>query len=235
MPKNRALLFVKLDPPTSRLNEFNHWYNNRHIPDRLALPGFLTARRFTLIGGTPKEYAITPEAEYLALYDLTDVGVLNSKPYNELRNKEGKLPSDSFETQIFKLTRFTRGVYEQIFPEKEEIPTPQKFVFAVGHEVPQNRHQEFNVWYNTEHIPALLSVPGFKSVRRFRLNQREVPPLVDKGGTISQYMTIWDLSDSNALDSEAFRKASKSPWSDWIRSWYTRKICALYRFVFPEA
>jgi hypothetical protein len=234
MPNKNALLFVKLDPPATKVKEFNTWYNTRHIPDRLALPGFLSARRFTLIKGTPKDYHIAPEAEYLALYDLTDLKVLNSKPYNDLRNKESRLPPDSFETQIFKMSRFARGAYEQIFPEKAGSVPPTKFVFVVGHEVPRNRHQEFNVWYNTEHVPALLSVPGLQSVRRFRLNEHDVPPLVDRGGTISTYMTIWDISDENALESDKFRKVSRSPWTDWIRSWYTRKICALYRQTFPE-
>ncbi len=231
---NRALLFVKLDPPVSKLKEFNSWYNNRHIPDRLALPGFLSARRFTLIEGTPKEYHIAPEAEYLALYDLTSIKVLTDKPYQQLREKEFKLPPDGYETQIFKLPRFARGVYEQIYPQKEEIPTPRQFAFVVGHDVPRNRHQEFNVWYNTEHIPALLSIPGFRSVRRFRLNEHDIPPMVDREGTVSTYLTIWDLDNAGALESDTFRKVSRSPWTDWIRSWYTRKICALYRCVFPE-
>lgn len=234
MPKNKALLFVKLDPPVNKERDFNNWYNNRHIADRLSIRGFLSARRFTWIEGVPEEYAITPEAEYLALYDLTSINVLRDKPYQQLREKEAKLPPQSFETHIFELPRFARGVYEQIFPENREYTIPQTgFVFVVGHEVPRNRHQEFNVWYNTEHIPALLAVPGFQSVRRFKLNRREIPPVVDRGGTLSTYLTVWDIENERILESEAFRKASRSPWTAWIRSWYTRKICALYRCIFP--
>ena len=235
MPKNKALLFVKLDPPVKEEGNFNNWYNNTHIPDRLSLPGFLSARRFTRITGIPEEYAISPEAEYLALYDLISINVLKGKPYQELRGKETKLSPDSFETRIFKLPRFARGVYEQIYPEEGVYSIPQtEFVFVVGHEVPRNRHQEFNVWYNTEHIPALLSVPGFQNVRRFRLNRHDIPPITDRGGTLSTYLTLWDIEDEKTLRSNAFRKASRSPWTDWIRSWYTRKICSLYRCIFPE-
>ena len=232
--QKRALLFVKLDPPDTRVKEFNDWYNNRHISDRLALPGFLSARRFTLVKGLPREYAIAPEAEYLAIYDLANIGVLKAKPYQQLREEEFKRPPGSFETQIFKMPRFARGVYKQIYPEKGNYVVPKtKFAMVVGHEVPRNRHQEFNAWYNTEHIPALMSVPGFRDVRRFRLDEREIPPVVDRGGTLSQYLTIWDVESESAMDSSAFVKASKSAWSDWVRSWYTRKICALYRCVFP--
>ncbi|MFC1899966.1 hypothetical protein ACFLYN_00050 [Chloroflexota bacterium] len=234
MSKNAALLFVKLDPPVNEGSDFNNWYNNVHIADRLVIPGFLSARRFTRIDSIPEEYAITPEAEYLALYDLTSINVLQDKPYQRLREKESELSPESFETQIFKLPRFARGIYEQTFPVHGEYEIPQvRFVFVVGHNVPRNRHQEFNAWYNMEHIPALLSVPGFHGVRRFRLNRKEIPPMVDRGGTLSDYLTIWDIEDKKTLESDAFRKASRSPWTDWIRSWYTRKICALYRCIFP--
>ena len=235
MPQKRALLFVKLDPPANKVSEFNDWYNNRHIAARLPIPGFLSARRFTKIEGLPEEYAIAPEAEYLALYDLTSIKVLKDKPLQRLREKEAELPSDSFEKLIFKLPKFAAGVYEQIFPEKGEYVIPRtRFVFVVGHEVPQNRHQEFNAWYDTERIPALLAIPGFIDVRRFRLAESEIPPIVDRGGTVSKYLTVWDIEDENALEGDAFLKASRSPWSDWVRSWYTRKICALYRCTFPE-
>ena len=234
MAGKRALLFVKLDPPAAKVKEFNDWYNNRHIPDRLALPGVSSARRFTLVKSLPPKYAISPEAEYLALYDLDGVKTLLDKPYQQLRELESKRGADSFETLIFKLPRFTRAVYELIYESGKYTVPAGKCVMVVGHEVPRNRHQEFNAWYNTEHIPALLSVPGFLSVRRYRLNEKEIPPVVDRGGTVSQYMTIWEVENEKAIESDDFAGAAKSPWSDWVRSWYTRKICSVYRCIFPE-
>ncbi len=231
MDKKIALLLAKMDPPVSKVSEFNDWYNNTHVAARLATPGFLSARRFTKIGGIPKAHVIANDAEYLALYDLTSTMVLKDKPYRELCEKEAELPPDSFETLIFKLPNFTRGVYEQIFPDNQEYVIPQtSLAFVVGHDVPQNKHQEFNAWYNTEHIPALLSVPGFLGVRRFKLAEK---PITKKGGSVSEYLTIWDLENESALTSDAFIKAANSPWSDWVRSWYTRKMCSLYRCIFP--
>ena len=87
--------------------------------------------------------------------------------------------------------------------EKYIIPRT-RVIFVVGHEVPRNRHQEFNAWYNTEHTPALLSVPGFLSIRRFKLAEK---PIVNRGDSVPQYFTIWDIEDENALASDAFKKA----------------------------
>jgi len=231
MVQKRALLLVRMDPPESKVREFNDWYNNTHVVARLAMPGFLSARRFIKINGILKAPLIADDTEYLALYDLTSVKILRDKPYQELRDKEAALPPDSYETLIRQMPKFARATYEQIYPDNEKYIIPRtRVIFVVGHEVPQNRHQEFNAWYDTEHIPALLSVPGFLSVRRFKLVER---PIVNRGGSVPQYFTIWDIEDENALASSAFQKAANSRWSDWVRSWYTRKIRSLYRCVFP--
>lgn len=235
MAKRRAVLMAKMDPPVGRESEWNNWQDNRHVADRLAIPGFLSARRFTKIENIPKEYAVAGEARYLALYDLASVKVLTDEPYRRLREKEALQPQDSFEKLIFKLPKFARGVYEQIYPEQGEYTMPPtKYVFVVGHEVPRNRQQEFKAWYDTEHIPALQAVQGFLAVRRFILSEREVPPMTGRGGTLPKYLTIWDIENESVFESDAFRKAAVSPWSSWVRSWYVRKMCTLYYRIYPQ-
>ncbi|HSA88622.1 MAG TPA: hypothetical protein VLF42_01870 [Burkholderiales bacterium] len=56
--------------------EFNAWYDTEHLPERLAIPGFRSARRW-LRGGI-----------YLATYELDSPEVLQSKPYlDRFRNQ----------------------------------------------------------------------------------------------------------------------------------------------------
>ncbi len=43
---------------------FNDWYDNQHIPDVLAVPGFQSARRLHTVDG------LTDAPRYLALYEL---------------------------------------------------------------------------------------------------------------------------------------------------------------------
>jgi len=50
-------------------DEFHDWYDTEHIPERLAVPGFLNAERW-IGSANPKQS--------LALYDLDKVGVLHS-------------------------------------------------------------------------------------------------------------------------------------------------------------
>src|ERR1051325_6028006 len=53
-------------------DEFHDWYDTEHVPERLAVPGFLNAERW--IG-------ISNLKDSVALYDLDTVGVLHSPPY----------------------------------------------------------------------------------------------------------------------------------------------------------
>jgi len=45
-----------------------------------------------------------------------------------------------------------------------------KGIMVVASSPADGREDEYNEWYTREHIPALLSVPGFVSARRFRVH-----------------------------------------------------------------
>jgi hypothetical protein len=67
----RGLLFTLTEPPPAMDEEFNAWYDSEHLPERLAIPGFRSARRWVCNG------------TYLATYELDSPEVLQSKPYLE--------------------------------------------------------------------------------------------------------------------------------------------------------
>jgi hypothetical protein len=69
----KGFLLVFMNPPPAFDEEFNAWYDSEHIPERLAVPGFLTGLRYINIsGGAPR---------YLAMYDLEHFGVLETPEY----------------------------------------------------------------------------------------------------------------------------------------------------------
>ncbi len=55
-------------------DEFNRWYQEQHVPNRLGIPGFRNARRYRAIDGQPA---------YIALYECDSVQVLLSKNYTD--------------------------------------------------------------------------------------------------------------------------------------------------------
>ena len=73
MPKGLLLMMTDIDP--AHEEDFNRWYEEEHLDERMAIPGFINARRFTAIEGGPK---------YLALYDLESPEVLQSPAYQHV-------------------------------------------------------------------------------------------------------------------------------------------------------
>lgn len=54
---------VSVDMDAAYAEAFNHWYNDVHVPEILACPGWLGNRRYQCIDGQPR---------FLAVYDLED-------------------------------------------------------------------------------------------------------------------------------------------------------------------
>jgi len=68
----KGLLLAMMEPPAELEVEFNAWYDTEHLPERLAVDGFVNGRRFVCIEGWPR---------YLALYDLASVEALHRPSY----------------------------------------------------------------------------------------------------------------------------------------------------------
>jgi hypothetical protein len=62
------------EPPAAMEEEFNAWYDSEHMAERLAIPGFRSARRWVA--------DVAPgEGKYLATYELDSPAVLQSPEY----------------------------------------------------------------------------------------------------------------------------------------------------------
>jgi len=74
MAKGGGLLCVMNDiAPACDRRDYEAWYQRDHVPDRLGIPGFLSARRYRRLNG--------PRAEFLTFYETATPQVLCSAPY----------------------------------------------------------------------------------------------------------------------------------------------------------
>ena len=55
MPKGLLLMMTDIDAANEE--DFNRWYEEEHLDERMAIPGFINARRFTALEGGPKSVA----------------------------------------------------------------------------------------------------------------------------------------------------------------------------------
>ncbi len=70
------------NPAPGKEDEFNDWYDNVHVPELLAIPGFVSAQRYDLLEAgiyrVPGGFA--PEHRYLCIYEMKgDVDAIMGK------------------------------------------------------------------------------------------------------------------------------------------------------------
>ena len=68
----KGMLLTSMDIDPSDEAEFNRWYDREHLEERVAIEGFLEARRYVAHQGSPK---------YLCLYSTASIDVLDSPAY----------------------------------------------------------------------------------------------------------------------------------------------------------
>ena len=68
----KGMLLTSMDIDPSDEADFNRWYDREHLEERVAIPGFLEARRYVAHEGRPK---------YLCLYSTATFDVLDSPTY----------------------------------------------------------------------------------------------------------------------------------------------------------
>ncbi|NKE65975.1 hypothetical protein RAMLITH_09100 [Ramlibacter sp. RBP-2] len=71
----RGLLCIWTDVDPRHDLDFNRWYDREHMQERVAIPGFQSARRFAAADACPRPY--------LALYYTDTLGVFRSDAYRQ--------------------------------------------------------------------------------------------------------------------------------------------------------
>ncbi len=70
----QGMLLTSMDVDSLHETEFNRWYDREHLEERVAIDGFLEARRYVAHDGKPK---------YLSLYSTATFDVLESPAYRK--------------------------------------------------------------------------------------------------------------------------------------------------------
>ncbi len=211
MGEAKLLLVIRTDIFPELEAEWNRWYETQHIPSRLRMPGFLSARRYVAIEGKPK---------YLTLYDLASAEALKSDAYQKLKEKESNLPPDSFEALVPKFPNLRADLYERVDPVLEGDQTLEaNILFMIGYAVPSTFDEQFNAWFNHEHWLTLKDLTGFVTAERFI----QIPPQPLKRPD-SDYVTVYNLENEEAFKRGPFLDRN-SIWRFWM---FDRLKCSFH-------
>ena len=176
-------------------DEFHDWYDHEHIPERLRVPGFLNAERW--IGSSNQK-------DSLALYDLDDVGVLRSPAYLAVGGANGT-PWTKRVTSRTKMIIRLEG--EQLRPGDTVAPVGEAAALLfISMNMAPEQENEFNEWYNTEHLPQLGAVPGVLAARRYR-----------GSGATQRYAAIYHFANPDVPNSAPWKAAANTPWTERMR------------------
>ena len=205
----KGILVAAMDFTDVAEDEFHDWYDTEHVPERLAVPGFLNAERW-IGSANPKQS--------LALYDLDKVGVLHSAPYQAVGGANGSPWTKRVTGRVKHLIRLEG---EQILPGDRLAPVgdAQALLFISMNVAPE-QEAEFNDWYNQEHLGALAGVPGVLSARRYRGN-----------GATQRYCAMYHFANPDVPTSASWKTAANTPWTERMRPHfrdYLRLDCRRY-------
>lgn len=211
----RGILLSQANCPSDLEPEFDAWYEGEHIPKRLALEGFSSAARY---------HAETTDAQrHLVVYQISDLGVLDTPEYDEVKRGSGNTErTQRMLGSVSDFTRYTARLTDDSSPSASQDET-SPFLFVVTFPVPDDRFDEFDRWYDEDHLPILLSADGWDRCRRYRVESGE------PGGPTA--IVLHDLSDAGVLDGPERARARETPWRQRFvadEPWFGEGTYALY-------
>ena len=195
----KGLLFASFDFSTAQADEFHDWYDTEHVPERLRVPGIINALRW--IGADNPTFAV-------ATYDLESLSVLQSPPYTAVGGANGSPWTKRVTNKATRIMRFTG---DQRLPGDVISPPNAGGLLVASMNVDPAAEDEFNEWYNTEHLPFLAAVPGVITARRFQ----SADPTCER-----KYLALYNLESAAVAQSDAWRKAAGTPWTGRMRRYF---------------
>jgi hypothetical protein len=97
------------------------------------------------------------------------------------------------------------------------------WLYIVHTDIPDHIAAEYTDWYDREHLPRLVTVPGVLRARRY-----------DRvSGLGPRYLTAYELTGDEVWESPAALEARKTPWTEKMRSLFQHTRRSLCRLILP--
>jgi len=172
-PRDRNLFFA-WSTYTTDYETFARWYDEEHIPQVMDAPGMVGAQRFVIADTKPLPGVNSLDFGHLALYELEGPPAgFREEVKRKLISQEMVLPE--YMVQPFK-GLFLKPVSEPFcaasFGRAHDLDDRHLFFAWSRH---AGDDETFAKWYDEEHIPQIMSAPGFLRAQRFDIS--EVKPL----------------------------------------------------------
>jgi hypothetical protein len=109
---------------------------------------------------------------------------------------------------------------DQIYPGDHRSPENAAGVIISSMDIDTCAEEEFNDWYNTEHMPVLSNLPGMLAARRFRAHYGE-----------PSYVALYHVSDLSIYAKPSWTVVNETPWTKRMRRYQHNRT--YFMFVRP--
>jgi hypothetical protein len=189
----KGMLIVFNEVKARDERDFNEWYNREHIDERVNLPGFRRARRYTAVRGSPK---------YLATYECDTVGDLATPGYLAL------LANQTPWTQAV-MARFTQFNRMTLRVQVDLTHGIGGAVAAVKFAPDPHKRRALVTWLQETALPKAIARPGLVGAAAAE-NDLEVAnaPLQNKSmdhpkADEAEWVVLLEGSDASAVGAAA--------------------------------
>jgi hypothetical protein len=141
-----AALGIWMDVAGATLDDFNAWYREQHMPERLGVPGFLRGRRYEAVADGPA---------YFTLYETATAAVLSSPAYLERLNA----PTEWTRRVLPTIETMIRNAYRLVTASAEPA-TPSTRLVTVRIQPHSGRGPYVRTWLGTDAVATMGTLPG---------------------------------------------------------------------------
>lgn len=183
---------------------FDVWHQNHYIPSVLATGQLLNVQCY----GSPLR------ATYVSVFES------NTSP----ATLHGVLPAPEHASIISTERHVAAFMNEQTAPNAIAPLREAPILYPVLFNVPAHGEQDFNAWYDQEHLGILLRCQYWPMCRRFKIHK----PQPDSWTHIALHY----LTDLRALESKERDEARATPWRDRLaqHEWFKGDYRVLYKY-----
>jgi hypothetical protein len=211
-----GLITVRLDVSPGHDAEFNDWCRLEYAPQLTALPGFVCTRRY---------FCESADIRYLAWHETADESVEAAADFQHIVANPTPWSQRMRTLYGYKCQRMS---FRLMCETGQTDFTDAPWMYIVHTDIPDHIVDEYNAWYDREHLPRCAAIPGVLRARRYMSTGI-------LGGTSDgpKYLTAYEMTGPDVWESPAALQARRTQWTEKMRSLFSNTRRALYQLIAP--
>jgi hypothetical protein len=196
MTQTKGILYVLVTPGDNASNEDVHaWLDNKCASN---IPGIISATRYEAIDGR--------RPEYLAVYELEDTANIQL-----IQVPPGELPPANLEAVDF---RVYNQFSEKTSPKHAKASNDRIFRTLALQPRADLSAEDYNEWYERDHVPLLSLSPGWLKSTRWTLHEEKILRRGEGPGDrkLCNYLAVHEYESVASFETPEFKRAITSPW-----------------------